>query len=99
VLALNHSVIASMDSNLSPKERALQVPNSNVMKLGGPQDRRIFGTGLVRAPDTCPSPAGAAVAETTPAPAPREPVVLKASTAPSLLDWLKGTTVRAATGK
>lgn len=99
VLALNHSVIESMDGSLSPKERALQVLNSNVMKLGGPQDKRIFGSGLVRAPDTCPSPAGAAVAETRPATTPREPVVLKASTAPSLLDWLKTTTVRAATGK
>ena len=99
VLALNHSAIESMDDSLSPKERALKVLNSNVMKLGGPQERRVFGAGLVRAPDTCPSPEGTAVAKAAPATTPKEPVVMKASSAPSLLDWLRGTTVRAATGK
>ena len=98
VLALNFSAIESMDDSLSPKQRALQVLNANAMKLGGPQDRRIFGAGLVRAPDACPSPAGTAVAKVTPAIVPKEAVVMKAST-PPLLDWLKATTVRAATGK
>jgi len=98
VLALNHSLIESMDSSLSPKERALRVLNDNAMKLGGPKDQRIFGAGLVRAPDACPSPEGVAVAKTAPTTAPREPVVMKASTSP-FFDWFKTTTVRAATGK
>ncbi len=98
VLALNHSVIESMDEGLSPKARALKVLNSSAMKLGGPQDRRIFGAGLVRAPDACPSPEGVAVAKAAPATAPREPLVMKASTSP-FFDWFKTTTVRAATGK
>jgi subtilisin family serine protease len=96
VLALNHALIESMDESLSPKERALRVLNANAMKLGGPQDRRIFGAGLVRAPDACPSPTGTSVAEKAPAAAKREPVVMKASISP-LLDWFKSTTVRAAT--
>ncbi len=72
VLAMNHTQLNGLkDDPFAPKQRALEVLNANIMRLGGPSTQRspIFGTGLVQAPTSCPPATGVAVARVSPSPA------------------------------
>jgi subtilisin family serine protease len=78
VLAMNHTQLAGLRNNpFAPKERAVEILNANVMRLGGPATQRspIFGTGLVQAPSNCPPASGVAVAANTPRPAAESAII------------------------
>ena len=72
VLAMNHAQLGGLKEDpFAPKQRALEILNANIMRLGGPSTQRspIFGAGLVQAPASCPPATGVAVARVSQPPA------------------------------
>jgi hypothetical protein len=82
VLAMNHTQLAGLKEDpFAPKQRALEILNANIMRLGGPSSQRspVFGAGLVQAPASCPPAAGVAVARVSPPVAPAPSPVIPAA--------------------